>query len=302
MRAQLVALVALLLSLCTTEGFLRMGSSPRHQVNVKPSTRLAAGGRKSLDLQSSRRSFLFVGRTAALGGALFSIASKARAESLASPGNVVGTWAIEQSGVGEFPPVGELTFEKSGESSLVVKSGEGDEEAGATFLGATSWKVNPARRFPNDPGKLVRFNIEYKNEVLAYSGTIEADSPDVIFGTVEVEDEGGELTPDKKNTAKSIGNFKCKLISAADFVKKKGAFQYDLPENAPTLELNGRARWVVEKEIREKKYAAKMAAQQQQSTTTKSEESDLGEVYIQNPVKLVLEQGYKLQPEAGTDD
>ena len=297
MRAQLVALVTLLLSLCTTEGFLRM----RYRVNVKPSTRLAAGGRKSLDLQSSRRSFLFVGRTAALGGALFSIASKVRAESLAAPGSVVGTWTIEQFGVSAFP-VGELTFEKSGESSLFVKSGEGDEEAGATFLGATSWKVNPARRFPNDPGKLVRFNIEYKNEVLAYSGTIEADSPDIIFGTVEVEDEGGELTPDKKNPARSIGNFKCKLIKAADFVKKKGAFQYDLPENAPTLELNGRARWVVEKEIREKKYAAKMAAQQQQSTTTKSEESDLGEVYMQNPVKLVLEQGYKLQPESGTDD
>ena len=64
------------------------------------------------------------------------------------------------------------------------------------------------------------------------------------------------------------------------------------------LELNGRARWVVEKENLEKRRAARQ--QGTQPVTTRSEEQAQSGVYMQNPVKLVVEQGYKVQePEDG---
>ena len=80
------------------------------------------------------------------------------------------------------------------------------------------------------------------------------------------------------------------------FVKKRGAFQYDLDPNAPVLELNGRARWAVEKEMREQRRMARTTAAPQ----TKTEAEVQNGVYLQNPVKLIAEQGYKvLAPDEG---
>ena len=79
-------------------------------------------------------------------------------------------------------------------------------------------------------------------------------------------------------------------------MKKRGAFQYDLDPNAPVLELNGRARWAVEKEMREQRRMARTTAAPQ----TKTEAEVQNGVYLQNPVKLIAEQGYKvLAPDEG---
>ena len=159
-----------------------------------------------------RRDFLLVAAASVV--LLPASAALADSSTKGAPGNVVGKWDLTQLGVKQSA-TGTLSFDKSGETSLVVGGGGGGGDGGTTFLGATGWKVNPARRFPNDPGRRVRFNIEYGAEVLAYTGIIEESAPDVISGTVEVEEEGGEMAPDSTGSAK-VGTFEAKLLSAAE--------------------------------------------------------------------------------------
>lgn len=153
----------------------------------------------------------------------------AHASNKGAPGGVVGTWKLTQSGL-EEPLGGDLTFERTGEASYFA--------SGKTFPSATNWKVNPGGRFFNDNAKKVEFVIEYTDDSYAYEGFIEDSDPGLIVGTV------GRL-----ESGIMKGSFRAELASAADFVKSRPAYaKFEPSPDAPTLELNGRARWQVERE------------------------------------------------------
>jgi hypothetical protein len=87
-----------------------------------------------------------------------------------------------------------------------------------------------------------------------------------------------------------VGSFSASLAQPAEFVKRRPIFApYVNPdENAPVLELNGRARWQVEREGRQKGATR---------TTSNNEEAAQSSIYtnlLSNPLNL---QGYSYPTE-----
>jgi hypothetical protein len=168
------------------------------------------------------------GSAAAAAAALLLATQPALADP-AAPGGVLGTWSLIGT-IDDLKGGASLSFLRSGDAEITIE--------GVTYPSVRDWRADTAGRYLNDKGKLTSFSVELPSEVYFFNGLIEDSTSDFMKGTITLEGSG-----------QPVGKFEAVLSEAAGSVKKRAAFQkFVPPEGTPVLELNGRARWQVEKE------------------------------------------------------
>lgn len=148
---------------------------------------------------------------------------------------IVGTWAATQEASARFalPASGDLRFQRDGEVELAA--GEG-----AVVPGGSDFTIEA-----KGGGRTVTFVLDYAENQLKYVGRVDDAAVGVMRGDILELVKGGEEV--------RIGSFAARQTASEDV---KAVKYYAKPAEGvlkPGLDLGGRPRWQVEKELAARK-------------------------------------------------
>ena len=151
----------------------------------------------------------------------------------AAPGapSIVGEWAIAVDVADKFKANGQGTikFQRDGEVAL-------ERSGGAKVPGGSDFTIEAKGK-----SRTVKWLLEYEENTLKFVGTVDDDkATGLMAGDVyELLEAGPEVR---------VGTFEAKQVGSVEG-KGQTYFKYDTEKLKPGLDLDGRPRWQVEKEV-----------------------------------------------------